>query len=95
MPLNTLQVHTEYVLVKSMVPFLNCGGGDRWCHHLSQILSSLREFYGPKSYCHLYRVEGEGQRQALAMMSSVGLDLITSDRWHEQQQHINGYLHIT
>ncbi|GFU76908.1 uncharacterized protein TNCV_4520641 [Trichonephila clavipes] len=58
MPPNTLRVHTEYVLVKSVgpkilwaesrvqgtgssppVPCLNCGGGDRWCRHLS----SLRE----------------------------------------------------
>ncbi|GFS61641.1 uncharacterized protein TNCV_4312931 [Trichonephila clavipes] len=37
MPPNTLQVHTEYVLVKSVVPCLNCGGGDRWCRHLSSI----------------------------------------------------------
>ncbi|GFX53891.1 hypothetical protein TNCV_1598371 [Trichonephila clavipes] len=54
-PSNTLRVHTEYVLVKSVgpkilwaesqvqatrenftsVPCLNCGGGDRWWHHLS------------------------------------------------------------
>ncbi|GFV54884.1 hypothetical protein TNCV_4446601 [Trichonephila clavipes] len=56
---NTLRVHTEYVLVKSVgskvlwvvaaeatsagdwrifpstpVPYLNCGGRDRWCCHL-------------------------------------------------------------
>ncbi|GFY33988.1 uncharacterized protein TNCV_4596961 [Trichonephila clavipes] len=62
MPPNTLRVHTEYVLVKSVEPkilwevtaettsagdwtifpsspilCLNCGGGDRWCHHLSPI----------------------------------------------------------
>ncbi|PRD38273.1 UNVERIFIED_CONTAM: hypothetical protein NCL1_03966 [Trichonephila clavipes] len=59
MPLNTLRVHTEYVLVKSVgpkvlwtesrvqgdwrifpspsVPCLNCGGGDRWCRHLSSL----------------------------------------------------------
>ncbi|GFS82598.1 uncharacterized protein TNCV_3602311 [Trichonephila clavipes] len=60
MPPNTLRVHTEYVLVKSVGPkvlwavaaettgagdwrifpsppvsCLNCGDGDRWCHHLS------------------------------------------------------------
>ncbi|GFU49396.1 uncharacterized protein TNCV_2161941 [Trichonephila clavipes] len=60
MPPNTLRVHTEHVIVKSVgpkvlwsvaaetmgvggwrifpsppVPCLNCGGGDRWCHHLS------------------------------------------------------------
>ncbi|GFT89208.1 hypothetical protein TNCV_3085831 [Trichonephila clavipes] len=57
---NSLRVHTEYVLVKSVglkilqavaagtkgagewrmfptlpVPYRNCRGGDRWCHHLS------------------------------------------------------------
>ncbi|GFU63720.1 uncharacterized protein TNCV_378141 [Trichonephila clavipes] len=60
MPPNTLRVHAEYVLVKSVglkvlwgvaaettgaegwrifpsppVPYLNCGGGDTWCRHLS------------------------------------------------------------
>ncbi|GFW80189.1 hypothetical protein TNCV_460971 [Trichonephila clavipes] len=59
-PRDTLRVHTECVLVKSVaskvlwvlsaettgirslrifssppVPYLNCGGGDRWCRHLS------------------------------------------------------------
>ncbi|GFT98150.1 uncharacterized protein TNCV_789641 [Trichonephila clavipes] len=59
MPPNTLRMHTEYVLVKSVgpnvlwavateitdagdwriflsppIPYLNCGGGDRWCRHL-------------------------------------------------------------
>ncbi|GFU09125.1 uncharacterized protein TNCV_1319641 [Trichonephila clavipes] len=58
MPPNTLRVHTEYVLVKSVgpkscglsherrdwrifpspsVPCRNCGGGDRWCRHLSSL----------------------------------------------------------
>ncbi|GFT83169.1 hypothetical protein TNCV_2129801 [Trichonephila clavipes] len=40
------------------VPCLNCGGGDRWCRHLS----SLREFHRANSYCHLYGAQG--QRQA-------------------------------
>ncbi|GFX42087.1 hypothetical protein TNCV_2135021 [Trichonephila clavipes] len=73
---NTLRVHTEYVLVKSVgskvlwaesrmhrngehfppVPWQNCGGGDRWCLHLS----SLQEI----SYCFLYGAQGLGQRQA-------------------------------
>ncbi|GFX83991.1 hypothetical protein TNCV_4857991 [Trichonephila clavipes] len=64
-PPNTLRVHTEYVLVKSMglkvlwvitaetmgagvwrifpsppVSCLNCGSGDRCCHHLSCISSN-------------------------------------------------------
>ncbi|GFV81490.1 uncharacterized protein TNCV_52141 [Trichonephila clavipes] len=82
MPLNTLRVHTEYVLFKSVgpkvwwaesreqgdwrifpspsVPCQDCGGGDRWCRHLS----SHREFFRPKSYCHLYSAEGLCQRQA-------------------------------
>ncbi|GFU40669.1 transposon Tf2-9 polyprotein [Trichonephila clavipes] len=30
-------------------PWQNCGGGDRWCRHLS----SLREFRRANSYCHL------------------------------------------
>ncbi|GFX82464.1 uncharacterized protein TNCV_2166121 [Trichonephila clavipes] len=80
MPSNTLRVHTEYVLVKSVgpkvlwaeitsaedwrifpspsVPCLNCGGGHRWCCHLS----SLRESRRAKSYCQLYG--GQGQCQA-------------------------------
>ncbi|GFY12359.1 uncharacterized protein TNCV_284621 [Trichonephila clavipes] len=79
MPPNTLRVHTEYVLVKSVGPkscelsherrdwrifpspsvqCSNCGGGDRWCRHLS----SLREFRRAKSYYHLYGAQG--QRQA-------------------------------
>ncbi|GFW83345.1 uncharacterized protein TNCV_2544431 [Trichonephila clavipes] len=58
MPPNTLRIHTEYVLVKSVglkscglsherrdwrifpspsVPCRNCGGGDRWCRHLSSL----------------------------------------------------------
>ncbi|GFV37693.1 hypothetical protein TNCV_2708081 [Trichonephila clavipes] len=36
------------------VPCLNFGGGYRWCHHLS----SLREFYRVKSYCHMYGAQG-------------------------------------
>ncbi|GFW61052.1 uncharacterized protein TNCV_4872621 [Trichonephila clavipes] len=58
MPPNTLRVHTEYVLIKSVgpkvlwaesrvqgtgeyfppVPWQHCGGGDRWCRHLSSLL---------------------------------------------------------
>ncbi|GFV33613.1 hypothetical protein TNCV_4567281 [Trichonephila clavipes] len=45
---------------KSVVPCLNCGGGDRWCRHLS----SLREFLRAQSYCNLYGAQGLGQRQA-------------------------------
>ncbi|GFU93938.1 hypothetical protein TNCV_1248091 [Trichonephila clavipes] len=32
------------------LPYLNCGGRDRWCRHLS----SLGEFRRANSYCHLY-----------------------------------------
>ncbi|GFT25240.1 uncharacterized protein TNCV_181101 [Trichonephila clavipes] len=78
MPPNTLRIHTEYVLVKSVgpkvlwaeimsardwrifsspsVPRLKCGGGDRWCRHLSP----LREFHRAKSYCHLYGAQAQG-----------------------------------
>ncbi|GFS52857.1 hypothetical protein TNCV_3122451 [Trichonephila clavipes] len=36
------------------IPYLNCGGGDRWwCH-----LSSLRKFHRAQSYCHLYGAQG-------------------------------------
>ncbi|GFY06126.1 uncharacterized protein TNCV_3108051 [Trichonephila clavipes] len=35
----------------------NCGGGDRWCRHLS----SLRGFRRAKSYCHLYGAQGQQQ----------------------------------
>ncbi|GFW60940.1 hypothetical protein TNCV_4871511 [Trichonephila clavipes] len=64
MPLNALRGHTEYMLVKSVgpkvlcaesreyfssVPFLNCGGGNRRCRHLS----FLWEFLRVKSFCHL------------------------------------------
>ncbi|GFY08858.1 hypothetical protein TNCV_4660511 [Trichonephila clavipes] len=56
------------------IPCRNCGGGDRWCCHLSS------------SYCHQYGAQGLGQRQAyfqpLATMNFVGLVLTTSDRWH-------------
>ncbi|GFW00600.1 uncharacterized protein TNCV_2283461 [Trichonephila clavipes] len=79
MPPNTIRVHTEYVLVKSVglkscglshesrdrrifpspsVQCRNCGGGGRWCRHLS----SLREFHRANLYCHLYGAQG--QRQA-------------------------------
>ncbi|GFY21158.1 uncharacterized protein TNCV_3992021 [Trichonephila clavipes] len=62
---NIFQVHTEYVLVKSVgpkvlwaesrvqgtgeffpshsVPYLNCGGGDRWCRHLSSLRDNFYE----------------------------------------------------
>ncbi|GFV13156.1 uncharacterized protein TNCV_4070961 [Trichonephila clavipes] len=64
MPPNTLRVHTEYVLVKSIgsmscglsherrdwriflspsVPCRNCGGGDRWCCHLSSLRGNFAE----------------------------------------------------
>ncbi|GFU59656.1 hypothetical protein TNCV_3186261 [Trichonephila clavipes] len=72
MPPNTLRVHTEYVLVKSVSPkvllaesrvenislsfssCLNCGGGNRWCHHLS----SLWDFLRAKLYCRLHGAQG-------------------------------------
>ncbi|GFV03198.1 uncharacterized protein TNCV_4017951 [Trichonephila clavipes] len=38
------------------VPCINCGGGDRWCRHLS----SLREFRRANSYCPLYGAQGQG-----------------------------------
>ncbi|GFV65763.1 uncharacterized protein TNCV_4153991 [Trichonephila clavipes] len=50
MPPNILRVHTAYVLVKQWVrkscglnhesppvQWQNCGGGDRWCRHLSSL----------------------------------------------------------
>ncbi|GFS90507.1 uncharacterized protein TNCV_4097111 [Trichonephila clavipes] len=64
MPPNTLRVHTEYVLVKSVgpkscglsherrdwrilpspsVPCRNCGGGDRWCRHLTSLRGNFAE----------------------------------------------------
>ncbi|GFT17410.1 hypothetical protein TNCV_4806771 [Trichonephila clavipes] len=43
---------------EDLVPCQNCGGGDRWCGHLS----SLLEFHRDNSYCHLYG--GQGQQQA-------------------------------
>ncbi|GFV23438.1 hypothetical protein TNCV_4781501 [Trichonephila clavipes] len=80
MPPNNLRVHTENVLVKSVVPFLNCRGGDRWCRHLS----SLREFLQAKSYCYLYGARGIGQRQAYICHHEnfVGLGLTASDMRH-------------
>ncbi|GFW86382.1 hypothetical protein TNCV_4331661 [Trichonephila clavipes] len=41
-------------------PCLNCGVGDRWCHHLS----SLREFLRANSQCHLFGAQGQGQHLA-------------------------------
>ncbi|GFW33968.1 hypothetical protein TNCV_286521 [Trichonephila clavipes] len=41
-------------LMGSRFPCLNCGGGDRWCRHLS----SLQEFHRAKSYRHLSGSQG-------------------------------------
>ncbi|GFX97737.1 histone-lysine N-methyltransferase SETMAR [Trichonephila clavipes] len=61
MPPNSLRVHTGYVLVKSVVPYLNCEDGDRWCRHLYRkefppvlqtlitFIISLRELHRAKS----------------------------------------------
>ncbi|GFV24244.1 hypothetical protein TNCV_1591991, partial [Trichonephila clavipes] len=35
-------------------PWVNCEGGDRWCHHLS----SLWEFLRAKSFCQLHGAQG-------------------------------------
>ncbi|GFT28889.1 hypothetical protein TNCV_3585842 [Trichonephila clavipes] len=37
------------------IPCLNCGGGDKWCRHLS----SLRGISPTNSYCHLYGDQGQ------------------------------------
>ncbi|GFW45111.1 uncharacterized protein TNCV_716131 [Trichonephila clavipes] len=78
-PPNTLQVHAEYVFVKTVGqkvlwaesrvqadwkifpspsgPCLNCGGGDRWCRHLS----SLRELRRANLYYHVYGAKNQQQ----------------------------------
>ncbi|GFW67876.1 uncharacterized protein TNCV_3872061 [Trichonephila clavipes] len=66
MPPNTLRVHTEYVLAKSVGtkscglcherrdwrifpspsdPCRNCGGGNRWCRHLSSLRGILPSLF--------------------------------------------------
>ncbi|GFV15443.1 hypothetical protein TNCV_4834691 [Trichonephila clavipes] len=59
---------TKYPPSTHEFPCRNCGGGGRWCRHLS--------------YCHLYGSQGQRQAYLLphATMDFVGLDLITSDR---------------
>ncbi|GFS71911.1 hypothetical protein TNCV_3569251 [Trichonephila clavipes] len=42
--------------VKHRLPCENCGGGDRWSHHLS---SPLGEFRRDNSFCHLYGAQGQ------------------------------------
>ncbi|GFT50172.1 hypothetical protein TNCV_3622291 [Trichonephila clavipes] len=42
-------------------PCLNCGGGNRWCRHLS----SLREFIRAKSYCHLHGAQAPCRKYGL------------------------------
>ncbi|GFW15993.1 hypothetical protein TNCV_4432661 [Trichonephila clavipes] len=37
---------------RSQISYLNCGGGDRWCRHLS----SFRELLRAKSYCTVLKV---------------------------------------
>ncbi|GFV17911.1 uncharacterized protein TNCV_2770801 [Trichonephila clavipes] len=104
MPPNTLRVHTENVLIKSV------GTKVLWAESRVQrtgeyfppiqlhgkiveveiscgaIYRPFREFLRAKTYCHMYGVQGLGQRQAyfylLATMNFVGLVLTTSDRWH-------------
>ncbi|GFW91018.1 uncharacterized protein TNCV_1758921 [Trichonephila clavipes] len=76
MPPNTIRVHTEYVLVKSVGP-KSCGLSHerrnwrifpspsvqcRNCGDGVAIYRSFGEFRRAKSYCHLYGVQD--QRQA-------------------------------
>ncbi|GFW55483.1 hypothetical protein TNCV_118671 [Trichonephila clavipes] len=79
MPRNTLRVHTEYVLIKSVVR-KSCGLNPE-CRELENIalpFSSMpkmwrwyRHLWFPSgnfaelnSYCHLYGAHGQGQRHA-------------------------------
>ncbi|GFT32454.1 hypothetical protein TNCV_4484551 [Trichonephila clavipes] len=60
----------------------NCGGGDRG---RVAIYSPFGEFRRAKSHCHLYGAQGQRQAYLLPMPRSfVGLDLTTSDRWHQK-----------
>ncbi|GFT21455.1 uncharacterized protein TNCV_2307131 [Trichonephila clavipes] len=82
MPPNTLRVHTEYVLVKSVgLKVLwaesRVQGTGEYFHSLQShgkiveveiggvaIYRPFGEFRRANSYCHLYRAQGLGQRQA-------------------------------
>ncbi|GFX92497.1 hypothetical protein TNCV_1707731 [Trichonephila clavipes] len=77
MPPNTLRVHTEYVLVKSVSPYSWGLSRERRYWRISPLqfpcksygggdrwcrhLSSLQEFRRAKSCCHLYGAQGQRQ----------------------------------
>ncbi|GFU47601.1 hypothetical protein TNCV_2443231 [Trichonephila clavipes] len=78
MPPNTLRVHTEYVLVKSVEIV------EVEIEVVSPSIVPLGEFCRAKLYCYLYGAQGQRQAYHLphATMNFVDLDLTTSDRWH-------------
>ncbi|GFX15825.1 hypothetical protein TNCV_1061471 [Trichonephila clavipes] len=78
MPPNTLRVHTEYVLVKSLT-CRNCGGGDRG---RVAIYRPFGEFLRAKIALSPVWCSTTGVPLAHATMNFVGLDPTTSDRWY-------------
>ncbi|GFX63125.1 hypothetical protein TNCV_5084371 [Trichonephila clavipes] len=66
----------------------NCVGGDRG---RVSIYRPFGEFRRAKSHCYLYGAQGQRQAYLLPMPRCfVGLDLTTSDRWHQKTTTTTG-----
>ncbi|GFV56019.1 uncharacterized protein TNCV_2266051 [Trichonephila clavipes] len=115
MPPNTLRVHTEYVLVKSVgprvlwavaaettsagdwrifpspsVPCLNCGGGDRWCRHLScQVIYSQFGLAIHQNDHQARRRFVEWAQNVIAVVPDIHKRILFSDEAHFW---LNGYV---
>ncbi|GFV70794.1 hypothetical protein TNCV_1947041 [Trichonephila clavipes] len=83
-------------------PCLNCGGGHRWCRHLSSLWGiSPSKFMLSPVWCSR---QTTGVLLALATMNFMGFDLTTSDRWishnngnvsFHQRRAIHGAVNVT